>query len=108
MFHYLTIGFLDPNGVRTREIVTSRPLPAQLLAELAPFLDADQTTYRMDGQPVIVTDSYVKCPWWIVSKRVRNAERFALLALRHHGCVIADVEHARVVSLQELTQDDLP
>lgn len=101
MLHYLTVGFLDVSAVLRREIRTTSPLSEPVRLLLSKYLDGGAKP-EMEGSPVDVTESYVKCPWGGSAERIRTAERFAVAAMTA-GCVVADIEHGRIVTLAELT-----
>jgi hypothetical protein len=95
-FHFLTVGFLDREAVRRREVVAIQPLSKALLALLPTFLDEGCDSPQMEGSPVEVTEQSIRCPWY-TPRLNRKAEAFARKAQADLGCVIADVEHAQIV-----------
>jgi hypothetical protein len=101
VIHFLTVGFLDAAAVPICEIRPMQPLSEPLLALLDSYLDKDCEEPKMEGEPVIVTETYIRCPWHAPSRN-RTAERFAMRAAQEFGCVVADIRHGRVVPIQEL------
>ena len=103
MIHFLTIGKLDLVALHVREVKTLGPLPEEVGRVLSSMLDDPSNTEEptLGGHPVVVREDTIRCVWY-APRRNRACERLAVEALRL-GCVVADVERARLVSLEELT-----
>jgi hypothetical protein len=102
LIHFLTAGHLDPIAVGRREIVVTRPLDVATVIEcVRRYADPDSDLTLLDGSPLERTDGYVRCLWYAPRLQVR-AVRFVLELHQRTGCVVADVEHARLIDHTEL------
>ena len=101
LIHHLTVGFLDEAAVRRRELTPLRPISEPVLSLLAQFLDAGNEHQTMEGGKLEVSGFFIRCPWYMPTRN-RTAERFSVKAMEL-GCLVADLEHARLVTLDELT-----
>lgn len=101
MLHYITIGFLDEGAAKHREIRPLAPIPLGLVALLQQFLDSQAPPFMIEGMPVTLHKEWIRCPWY-APKRNRTVEKFAVEASRKFRCVLADIEHGRVISLIDI------
>ncbi len=113
MIHRLTLGHLDPKAIiNNRMVSVQEPLDMgivhRLLAELGKVDSRGRWT--LDDDTVKLHEDYLVIPWqggW----RNRIAEEFALRLHRDTACVMADREHARIITpeqLQGLREDPTP
>jgi len=104
MIHRLTLGLLDPIAIiRDRMVVVQGPLDMGIVHRLLAELGKVDTEGRwtLDDDAVTFHDGYLVIPWqggW----RNRIAEEFALRLHRDTDCVLADREHARVITPEQL------
>ena len=100
MIHRLTLGHLDPIAIiRDRMVAVQEPLDMAIVHRLLAELGKVDTEGRwtLDDDAVTFTIGYLVIPWqggW----RNRIAEEFALRLHRDTDCVLADREHARVIT----------
>ncbi len=109
MLHKLTIGHLDPDAVRERRVVVTRPLDMgvvnQLLREFGETDEAGRPT--IDGRPVEIRDGYLVCPW-LMPNPVPGVAEFALKLQEQTGCLLAEVGSAVVVDREILLSQSYP
>jgi hypothetical protein len=109
MIHHLTIGHLDPDAVRERRMVVTRPLDMGIVASLLREFGATDEA----GRPTIgdlrveVHDGYLVCPW-LMPGPIPGVAEFALKLQEQTGCVLADVHHAVVVDRDLLLSQSYP
>jgi hypothetical protein len=110
MIHRLTLGHLDSEAIVNDRIVTvQRPLDTRIVHRLLVELGKvdREGRWTLGDDTVKFHDGYLVIPWqggW----RNRIAEEFAVRLHRETDCVLADREHARVISpkqLQGLNED---
>jgi hypothetical protein len=109
MIHRLTIGHLDPNAVRERRIVVTRPLDMEIVTRLLREFGEPDPAGRpnISGRPVEIHDGYIVCPWLMPSPIPVVAE-FALKLQEQTGCLMADVHRATVVDRELLLSQSYP
>jgi hypothetical protein len=109
MLHKLTIGHLDPDAVRERRVVVTRPLDmgivTRLLGEFGATDEAGRPT--IDGRPIELHDGYLVCPW-LMPNPVPGVAEFALKLQEQTGCVLAEVRSAVVVDRELLLSQSHP
>ncbi len=94
MIHYLTLGHLDPEALRSCAAVATTPL--------------DETTVRsvLAEFPGIMAerkDGYVILPWHGLGP-VDVSEAFAPRIHERTGCMIADRRNGRLIAPEELSR----
>jgi hypothetical protein len=103
MIHDLTIGHLDPAGIRERRRTVLKPLEKDVVDRLLKELGGTDS----DGHPTLggarvrFEEGYLVVPWlggWIN----RVSEEFALRMWRETGCLIADLGHRCVIGPERL------
>lgn len=99
LLHFLTIGFLEASRVGLRQAEALRPLSPAVLGLLDTFVVVVDGAATMEGAPVVVTSTLIRCPWY-APRHIRTAERFAVEAARL-GCLVVDIEHGRIVDVVE-------
>jgi hypothetical protein len=105
MLHFLTAGHLDVDAVRQGRLEVRAPLDPGLVAELLVRFCGSGTAgdAALERSKVEWDRGTVRLPWY--SPRLNPASVKLALALQQAtGCTIADVEHGRVVTGQELKQ----
>jgi hypothetical protein len=109
MIHRLTIGHLDPNAVRERRIVVTRPLDMGIVTRLlGEFGEPDEAGRpNISGRPVEIRDGYLVCPWLMPSP-IPGVAEFALKLQEQTGCLMADVNRAVVVDRELLLSQSYP
>src|SRR6516165_8277803 len=109
MIHRLTIGHLDPDAVRERRVVVTRPLDmgivTPLLREFGEPDEAGRPT--ISGRPVEIHDGYIVCPWLMPSP-IPGVAEFALKLQEQTGCLLAEVGSAVVVDRDLLLSQSYP
>jgi hypothetical protein len=107
MQHYLTIGFLNPDAVPLRRIEVQARLDPELLSRLLrKYSDSTNPSKpTFEGNAVVVREGYVRCPWYL-SHPVETSVKFALELQEATGCVMADVEHGRLITPDVFTAED--
>jgi hypothetical protein len=109
MIHRLTIGHLDPDAVRERRVVVTRPLDmgivTPLLREFGEPDEAGRPT--IGGRPVEIHDGYLVCPWLMPSP-IPGVAEFALKVQEQTGCLLAEVGNAVVVDRELLLSQSYP
>ena len=104
MIHRLTLGHLDPRAIIQDRMVTFQgPLDMGIVHRLLGELGKVDTEGRwtLDDEAVTFHDGYLVIPWqggWCI----QIAEEFALRLHRDTDCVLADREHARVITPEQL------
>lgn len=102
MIHYLTIGYIDKKAVQNREILGVKPLSNEIMVFLKKFTDNDPIDgYAFEGEDLEVTKFFIKCPWYS-PRRNKTTEKFAISVKRMFCCVVADIEHGRLIDECEL------
>ena len=103
MIHDLTIGHLDPAGIRERRRTVLKPLEKdvvdRLLTELGGTDSAGHPT--LGGARVRVEDGSLIVPW-LGGSTNRVSEEFALRMYWETGCLIADLGHCCVIGPEQL------
>ena len=109
MIHRLTIGHLDPDAVRERRVVVTRPLDMGFVTPLLrEFGEPDEAGRpNISGRPVEIHDGYLVCPWLMPSP-IPGVAEFALRLQEQTGCVLADVNRATVVDRELLLSQSYP
>ena len=97
MIHYLTVGMLNTQHVKSRLLVATRELPIGVSKLVSSYSDRD-TSWTLN---IIMTPEYVRCIWY-APRLNHTSMSFAIDALRTCRCVAADIEHGRLVPLSEL------
>lgn len=97
MIHFLTVGYLDARAVNRRQIVSGTALPYEVESLIFEFSGAPEL-FVFEGTPVEFNRLYVRCVWF-GPKRNTTSEKFAIEAHRRFGCVVADIEHGRLVEI---------
>ncbi len=104
MIHILTMGHLDSSAVLRRQAAVPRPLEMgvvnRLLRELGEIDEQGRPT--LGGAPVKISGETVACRWWVGGHCNRVAEEFALRLQKETGCLMADVEHSRIIEPEQL------
>jgi hypothetical protein len=93
----LTIGYF--RLVAYRSLSFERPVDERLLELVKRHRDSAETGFTAE-----VTAEWVRCPWWLGGRRIATTERIAREALRM-GCVVADVEHHRLIGEADLAPE---
>jgi hypothetical protein len=103
MIHKLTIGHLDPDAVRERRVVLTRPLDMGVVARLLrAFGETDREGHpTLGGLRVEIKDGYVVCPW-LMTRPVPGVAEFALRLQEETGCVLADVNCCAIIDRKHL------
>ena len=109
MLHRLTIGHLDPDAVRERRVVVTRPLDMGIVTRLLGKFGEPDAAGRpnISGRPVEIHDGYIVCPWLMPSP-IPGVAEFALKLQEQTGCLMADVHHATVVDRELLLSQSYP
>jgi hypothetical protein len=109
MIHRLTIGHLDPDAVRERRVVVTRPLDMGIVTRLLGEFGEPDAAGRpnISGRPVEIHDGYLVCPWLMPSP-IPGVAEFALKLQEQTGCLMADVHHATVVDRELLLSQSYP
>ena len=109
MIHRLTIGHLDPDAVRERRVVVTRPLDMEVVTRLLREYGEPDEAGRpnISGRPVEIHDGYLVCPWLMPSP-IPGVAEFALELQEQTGCLMADVHHATVVDRELLLSQSYP
>lgn len=95
MNHYLTLGHLDPEALRSCAAVATRPLdPSVVRRVMAEFA----------GIQAAVKEGCVILPWHGLGQ-VALIEAFALRLQLLTGCWIADRRNGRMIDAAELEKD---
>jgi hypothetical protein len=105
MIHRLTLGHLDPEGVRQGQRVVLKRLDMSLVAKLLHDfgeIDADGLT-RLGGFPVQCHEGYVVCRW-LMPGRIHQTGQFARRLATETGCLITDFTNRRVISIEALAE----
>lgn len=103
MLHLLTAGHLDEAAALRATLRVLRPLDERVLARLLDeFRDRDSAVPTFEQQPVTVAGGCVRCPWYTPRVNVTSI-RFLLALQANTGCVVADIEHGRIVDAAELS-----
>ncbi len=103
MIHDLTIGHLDPAGIRERRRTVIKPLERDVVDRLLKELGGTDA----EGHPTLgvrrvrFEDGYVVVPW-LGGWTNRISEEFALRMRRETGCLIADLGHRCVIGPEQL------
>ena len=103
MFHYLTAGYIDETAVSAGKVVVLAPLNEAVLSQLVNQY-RDQTTsdeITFEGKPIRIKEGYVRCPWYTPFVN-RTSLKFILALHGATNCLIADVEHGRMVTPEVL------
>jgi hypothetical protein len=103
MIHALTMGHIDPDGVRSRKAVVRQPLDMSIVERLLRELgEADaEGRWRLGGSKVEFYEGYIAVPW-LGGGTNYVAEEFARRLQEETGCVLADREHSRVIESKQL------
>jgi hypothetical protein len=103
LIHALTLGHLDPDAVALRKVVVRKSIDMGIVNRLLrEFGQADvQGRWKLGGCTVEFHAGYLSVPW-LGGRTNRIAEEFALRLHRETGCLIADREHGRVISVDQL------
>ena len=109
MLHRLTIGHLDPDAVRERRVVVTRPLDMGIATRLLrEFGEPDETGRpTISGRPVEIHDGYLVCPWLMPSP-IPGVAEFALELQEQTGCLLAEMGSAVVVDRELLLSQSHP
>jgi hypothetical protein len=109
MLHRLTIGHLDPDAVRERRVVVTRPLDMGIVTRLLREFGEPDPAGRpnISGRPVEIRDGYIVCPWLMPSP-IPGVAEFALKLQEQTGCVLAEVGNAVVVDRETLLSQSYP
>ena len=109
MVHRLTIGHLDPDAVRERRVVVTRPLDMKIVTRLLREFGEPDPAGRptIGGRPVEMHDDYLVCPWLMPSP-IPGVAEFALMLQEQMGCVLAEVGNAVVVDRELLLSQSYP
>jgi hypothetical protein len=109
MIHRLTIGHLDPDAVRQRRVVVTRPLDMGIVMPLLREFGEPDAEGRpnISGRPVEIRDGYLVCPWLMPSP-IPGVAEFALKLQEQTGCVLADVNRCVVVDRELLLSQSFP
>src|SRR4051812_46220934 len=98
MIHLLTVGFLDVQAAKRATLKTVALLDKDTVkALLAKYTDAPGAAVpTFEGAPVTIGPGFVRCPWY-TPRENRTSIRFALDVQASTGCVVADIEHGRII-----------
>ena len=109
MIHRLTIGHLDPDAVRERRVVVTRPLDMEIVTRLLREFGEPDPAGRpnISGRPVEIHEGYLVCPWLMPSP-IPGAAEFALKLQEQTGCLLADVNRCTVVDRELLLAQSYP
>jgi hypothetical protein len=103
MLHFLTAGYIDQDAARGAALRVIRPLDERVLQQLLnEFSDRNSRTLTFEQKPVTVDHGCVRCPWYMPRMNVTSV-RFLLALQAATDCVIADIEHGRIVDAAELS-----
>lgn len=102
MRHFLTVGHLDEDAVRQCRVAVLTPLDADVLERwLQQYRDPGTPDVTFENTPVLLQDGAVRCTWY-APRLIATSIRFVLSLQAETGCVIADIEHGRVIPTDEL------
>jgi hypothetical protein len=103
MIHDLTIGHLDPAGIRERRRTVIKPLERDVVDRLLKELGGTDPEGHptLGGARVRFEDGYLVVPW-LGGSTNRFSEEFALRMRRETGCLIADLGHRCVIGPEQL------
>jgi hypothetical protein len=104
MLHFLTAGHLDESAARQAQLRVLAPLDERILQRLLDeFRDQDSPEFTFEQKPVLLKEGCVRCPWYMPRTNFTSI-RFVLALHTATECVIADIEHGRIVAPAELSK----
>jgi hypothetical protein len=104
MLHFLTAGHLDEAAVLQGRLRARVPLDETVLARLLDqYGDRNASgEITFEQKPVTVIQGCVRCPWYMPRTNATSVQ-FILALQAATGCVIADIEHGRIITPAELS-----
>jgi hypothetical protein len=105
MLHFLTAGHLDIAAAKECRVHVIVPLDAAIVARLAEKYrdDVGSAAITFEGGRLVADAGYVRCPWYM-PKLNRTSIRFIVELQALTLCVVADIEHGRVLGTADLTE----
>jgi len=102
MLHFLTAGHIDEAAARRGELRVLASLDNGVATRLLDqYRDRSSGEITFAQRPVELRDGCVRCPWYTPQVNLVSI-KFVLALQAETRCVIADIEHGRIVTPAEL------
>src|SRR5262245_38524273 len=105
MLHFLTAGHIDEAAAQRGELRILAPIDEAVFARLVDeYRDKPASNeINFEQKRVSLNQGSVRCPWYMPRINLTSI-KFILALQAETGCVIADIEHGRIVTTAELSE----